>query len=414
MQFLFFMLYKKIIILFSIILIFHGANSQTNLVPNWSFEDLLVCPSADFTPVYQSAFPWYSPTGGTPDIYNVCCNSAPNHDSVTGVPHNGLGYQQAHTGNGYGGFAWDYSSNCEYLSVKLISLLEAGKKYCVQFYVNPANYTYYVIDRIGAYLSVDSINEATYGYLHYIPQIESPAGIAISDTVNWTEISGIYTAAGGEQFITIGCFRPDSMVYITYNDTIHPPGYWPYYNIDDVSVYYCDTIYKAEAGTNKTICEGDSVQIGLPPNADCYYKWQPAISLSNDSIANPWVKPAVTTTYYLQQTFMSNITTDSVKVIVISCEDTLKNSLTIPNAFTPNGDGYNDYFKVNGTNIKSLTGKIFNRWGEELFKFTDANSKWDGKYKGKDVSAGTYFYIINVVFNDDSTESKHGCIELVR
>ena len=397
---------RKFGLFFFLFILNHYSFSQ-NLVPNGSFEDTSSCPQVEGTNFISYCPPWFSPTENTPDLFNKCSSS-----SSCGIPYNWNGYQQAHSGNGYGGVGWNHDNNCEYLSVKLISSLKAGRKYCVNFYVNPGNKTYWFIDRIGAYLSVDSINEATYGYLHYIPQIESPVGVVISDTVNWTEISDSFVAQGGEQFITIGCFRPDSMVQLQINDTL--TGWWPYYYLDDVSVYYCDTIYKAEAGKNKTICEGDSVQIGLPPNADCYYKWQPTTTISNDSIANPWVKPTVTTTYYLQQTFMSNITTDSVKVIVISCEDTLKNSLTIPNAFTPNGDGVNDYFKIKGTNIRTINAKIFNRWGEELFKFNDVNSKWDGKYKGKEVSSGTYFYIINVVFNDDSTETKHGCIEIVR
>ena len=157
------------------------------------------------------------------------------------VPNTGLGYQQAHTGIGYGAFARDYEDNVEYLSVKLITPLVQWKKYCVSFYVNPGNYTYYVIDAIGAYISVDSIHVSGYGVLPFTPQIENPLGNIISDTVNWTEISGEYIAKGGEQFITIGSFFPDSVIHYVINDTIHPPEFWPYYFLDDVSVTLCDT-----------------------------------------------------------------------------------------------------------------------------------------------------------------------------
>jgi len=400
---------RKVLLFFIVFIICNRIFSQINLVPNYSFEDTLSCPQAQGFTFYSYTPPWFSCNMGTPDIYNTC--STDTHASVPSY-NNGTCFQYPKTGNGFAGFCALINSNSkEYLSVKLKDTLETGKKYCVSFYVNLINTAYIAIDAIGAYLSKDSMYFSNYTTIHVQPQIENPHGNVIKDTLNWVEISGEYIATGGEQYITIGDFKDDSLNVV---DTI-PSGYeGAFYNLDDVSVYYCDTIYKAEAGKNKTICEGDSVQIGLPPNSDCYYKWQAATTLSNDTIANPWVNPTATTTYYLQQTFMSNITTDSVKVTVISCEDTTTNSLSISNAFTPNGDGVNDYFKVKGTNIKSLTGKIFNRWGQELFKFNDVNSKWDGKYKGKEVSSGTYFYIINVVFNDNSTETKHGCIEIVR
>ena len=103
---------------------------------------------------------------------------------------------------------------------------------------------------------------------------------------------------------------------------------------------------------------------------------------------------------------------DDVSVTLIN-EDTL-NSLTIPNAFTPNGDGVNDIFKVHGQNIKTLHGRIINRWGQSLYEWSDVNGGWNSKHNGMDVSAGTYFYVIQVVYNDGNTETKKGSVEVVR
>jgi hypothetical protein len=267
---------------------------------------------------------------GTPDIYNSC-----DPTINCGVPYNFLGYQQAHSGHGYGGFARYTSGNiAEYLSVELVSPLQAGKKYCISFFVNPGNYTYYIIDAIGAYISIDSLHIANYNILPFAPQIENPSGNIISDTVNWTEISGEYIAAGGEQYINIGSFGDDSLMHIAYNDTIHPPGFWPYYFLDDVYVYLCDDKVPAEAGSMQTICKGDSVQIGSTPKSEYAYHWHPAIGLNNDSIANPKAGPPITTTYYLQQTdFMGDITYDSVTVNVIQDCDTASDDIYIPNIF---------------------------------------------------------------------------------
>ena len=394
-------------------------NAQ-NLVPNPSFEDYNNCtPIIDgpFMPSYNGLKNWINPTMTSPDYDNICYSIS---DSAFHVPQNIAGYQIPKTGVAYADI--DVCTvnpsfhNWEYIETKLVDSLLTGKKYCVSFYVSLADSMNYAIDNIGLYLSDTLVSISTNYNLPFMPQILNPQNLFLTDKKNWILISGEYIAHGGEKYITIGNFSDLNNTNLKYvgNGTIDTNMDEVLYYIDDVSVYYCDTIYKAEAGMNKTICEGDSVQIGLPPNADCDYKWQPTTTISNDSIANPWVKPTVTTTYYLQQIFMSNITTDSVKVTVISCEDTLKNSLTIPNAFTPNGDGVNDYLKVKGNNIRSLTGKIFNRWGEELFKFNDVNSKWDGKYNSKYVSDGVYFYIINVVFEDGETQEKHGCVELVK
>jgi len=102
-------------------------------------------------------------------------------------------------------------------------------------------------------------------------------------------------------------------------------------------------------------------------------------------------------------------------VSVYKCDDTITDNLiTLPNAFTPNSDGVNDYFKAHEQNIKTITGKIISRWGQELYKWNDLNSGWDGKYKGKDVSEGTYFYIIIVIFEDGKMEEKRGSVELIR
>ncbi|MBQ4215891.1 MAG: gliding motility-associated C-terminal domain-containing protein, partial [Bacteroidales bacterium] len=79
-----------------------------------------------------------------------------------------------------------------------------------------------------------------------------------------------------------------------------------------------------------------------------------------------------------------------------ACKDSLTKSLLvlptvrIPNVFTPNGDGINDIF-FDGMPETELI--IINRWGQELYKGLGG---WDGTYNGKEMSAGTYFYMITL------------------
>ena len=50
----------------------------------------------------------------------------------------------------------------------------------------------------------------------------------------------------------------------------------------------------------------------------------------------------------------------------------------------------------------------------ELYEWNDVNGGWDGKYNGDYVSAGVYFYIIEATYDDGSTESKKGTVEVIR
>ena len=68
----------------------------------------------------------------------------------------------------------------------------------------------------------------------------------------------------------------------------------------------------------------------------------------------------------------------------------------IPNSFTPNGDGVNDYFFGIGEYIKNYRMEIYDRWGELIFLSSNMEYSWDGRYKGKDVQQGQYvskFYV---------------------
>lgn len=70
--------------------------------------------------------------------------------------------------------------------------------------------------------------------------------------------------------------------------------------------------------------------------------------------------------------------------------------LEMPNAFSPNGDDYNDIYKAKKgyQSIVEFHAYIFNRWGVKLYEWHDPAGGWDGKYKGKDVPEGTYFVLV--------------------
>ena len=86
----------------------------------------------------------------------------------------------------------------------------------------------------------------------------------------------------------------------------------------------------------------------------------------------------------------------------------------IPSAFSPNGDGINDYLVVLGKGIKSIDMSVYDRWGEKLYTTKDADKPWDGTYKGAKCAAGVYAYSVKVEFLDGTSDVKKGNTTLVR
>ena len=81
-------------------------------------------------------------------------------------------------------------------------------------------------------------------------------------------------------------------------------------------------------------------------------------------------------------------------------------SLYVPNTFTPDGDGKNDYFQPKGVGISDYKIYIYNRWGEEVFSSDDIDICWDG---GEGV-AGAYSYLINIIDKSGQFREKSGFV----
>ncbi len=89
--------------------------------------------------------------------------------------------------------------------------------------------------------------------------------------------------------------------------------------------------------------------------------------------------------------------------------------LSVPNAFSPGtSPGVNDIFKVAYKSLVSFKGWIFNRWGVQLFHWTDPAQGWDGKKGGKYVTPGVYFYVIEAKGSDGRNYKKNGHINILR
>lgn len=92
-----------------------------------------------------------------------------------------------------------------------------------------------------------------------------------------------------------------------------------------------------------------------------------------------------------------------------------ESALQCPNAFSPgSSEGVNDEWKVSYKSIVSFDCHIFNRWGQEITSFTNPADGWDGKYKGKFVPAGVYYYVIQAKGADGKEYKLAGDINIVK
>ncbi len=174
-------------------------------------------------------------------------------------------------------------------------------------------------------------------------------------------------------------------------------------------------------GPDVEIQLGDSIQLEpLPVSAlaiDSIF-WTPADFLSCTDCFEPWSAP-LSTQEYTFTIIDINGCMGSDDIIV----DVDKNrNIYIPNIFSPNGDGFNDIFKVeSGPGVVDVNFMyIFDRWGEQLFERNnfvpadDISGGWDGTFKGKEAPTGVYVYIIEVDFADGITLLYRGDITIIR
>jgi len=92
--------------------------------------------------------------------------------------------------------------------------------------------------------------------------------------------------------------------------------------------------------------------------------------------------------------------------------------VNIPNSFTPDGDGTNDYFlprQFLSRSINAFKMSIFNRWGQVIYESSTLGGRgWDGKFNSKDQPQGVYVYIIDVTFDNGVKEHYTGNVTLLR
>jgi gliding motility-associated-like protein len=136
-------------------------------------------------------------------------------------------------------------------------------------------------------------------------------------------------------------------------------------------------------GPDQTICQGNAITLTPVLDPAWILAWQ-------DGTTNPVYKITQPGLYTLSATNNCGSTPDDVLITKGLCK------VYAPNAFTPNGDGKNDFFRALGIEaVTTFNLKIFNRYGQIIFETADKFQGWDGKFRGAASPAGSFVYIIN-------------------
>lgn len=159
---------------------------------------------------------------------------------------------------------------------------------------------------------------------------------------------------------------------------------------------------------------GNTVQAFVPNSCADTYNWSPVSTVSDPFIANPVLSPTQSTTYTLQLSDEFCVAEDSLKVTVIDPADLDCNETFLPNAFTPNGDGRNETFRIsNPFAIDLITFEIFDRWGSRVFMTDTPLEGWDGSFKGQELNPGVLLYRVRFRCNGEERVSV-GNFSLIR
>lgn len=175
-----------------------------------------------------------------------------------------------------------------------------------------------------------------------------------------------------------------------------------------------------DAGEDVTInlgCSTDLEAIVSPATAIVDYVWTPDTFLNCYDCPDPTASPVNTTTYTITVTNQNGCMDDD-DVIVSVTKDRL---VYIPNAFSPNADGTNDFFTLfggKGTRKIQLL-RIFNRWGALVYEgkdltFGDQNQGWDGTFKGEILTPDVFAFYALIEFIDDETILYEGDVTILK
>ena len=262
--------------------------SQTNLVPNPTFEKIekKIKDKGEI----KVATPWTSPTLAQADLY------VPKHKNYNiSVPENSYGEEKPMEGTGYAGIvAYSYKNKVprSYLQVKLTQALEEGKQYCVTYNVSLADLSKYAVNHLAAAITDKAVTANNSDVLKFDSYIESRKLKIYETQFYWTPICGVFTAKGGEEYLTIGNFYENIDKYKDLKKVKRPRGftkpqtYDAYYYIDNVSVILRDEVKKCDCDVTPGMENAETVTKDFSSDKSINTKTLKIINTDGSSMTN--------------------------------------------------------------------------------------------------------------------------------
>lgn len=210
--------------------------------------------------------------------------------------------------------------------------------------------------------------------------------------------------------------------FSTNNKFFAPPGDYTYILTATSPVAHCSSstdmtihvippfTFNSVTPTDTTINYGDRIQLNSESEA-IYWIWDPGTFLSDPTIKDPIASPTRSMDYTL------------IGINEYGCRDSALVHINVeyesvsdmPNAFSPNGDGLNDVFKIQNYKYeKLLSFKIFNRYGQLVYDGADGEEGWDGTINGKPAPADVYYYLVRMVLPGAIEKNLKGDVTLIR
>ncbi|MBP8034356.1 MAG: T9SS type A sorting domain-containing protein [Bacteroidia bacterium] len=157
------------------------------------------------------------------------------------VPSNSFGNTYPKNGNAYCGIGTYLKHPTldlqEYIYQDLVNPLKADTTYCMSFFVTYSDRAVIAIKNIGASFSNSIQATTSTGFINTVPQVSNNL-VVLTDTINWVEIKGCFTAQGGERYVTIGNFNTNANTDTVHTKTTNP---FPSGGLD-ISYYYIDSV----------------------------------------------------------------------------------------------------------------------------------------------------------------------------
>jgi gliding motility-associated-like protein len=283
------------------------------------------------------------------------------------LPETPFAIVQANQGDAVMGFiacGRPNTNSREYISTQLLTPLHVGRKYVIGFKITNGDKTSTSlaglgVDKLGLLFSVGPVSQTAQSPINATPQL------VVNEVVydpDWQTINFIFEPTVAYTHMTFGLFGDDSDKNISIVDGVDPQ--FAYYFVDSFVME----------------CVHNGFDVG-------YGEKDPPVTADTN--------------------------TNGVNSSASSDEP-----FFVPNSFTPNQDGNNEFFKPISNTIKEWEFEIFTKWGDRVFFTADEFRGWDGTYNGMSCENGSYVWQISYMIFDQNQESRRietrGIVNLVR